>query len=65
MLTGGLSLWLALQNSTAAMRLFIPLNEMRGGACVPIYRNECYAIVYLVDPASSHMLVLKAKPCMC
>ena len=20
---------------------------------------------YLVDPASSHMLVLKAKPCMC
>ena len=26
-----------------------------------VYRKS----VYLVDPASSHMLVLKAKPCMC
>ena len=31
-------------------------------ACtVPTFRKECY----LVDPASSHMLVSKIKPCMC
>jgi hypothetical protein len=28
---------------------------------VPVSQKECY----LVDPASSHMLVSKIKPCMC
>ena len=32
-----------------------------GGSCVPASIKECY----LVDPASSHMLVSKIKPCMC
>lgn len=31
------------------------------GSCVPMSIEECY----LVDPASSHMLVSKIKPCMC
>ena len=26
--------------------------------------NGCCCVNYLVDPASSHMLVLKIKPCM-
>ncbi|KAK1310374.1 hypothetical protein QJS10_CPA08g00786 [Acorus calamus] len=32
-----------------------------GGPRTPRNREECY----LVDPASSHMLVSKIKPCMC
>lgn len=28
---------------------------------MPVSQKECY----LVDPASSHMLVSKIKPCMC
>ena len=27
--------------------------------------TQIYTTRYLVDPASSHMLVTKAKPCMC
>ena len=36
-------------------------------ACAAHESSACLArcIAYLVDPASSHMLVLKAKPCMC
>lgn len=34
---------------------------IREGSCVPMSIEECY----LVDPASSHMLVSKIKPCMC
>ena len=45
--------------------------------CVGCASSRCYCgqhnmwtkpvdiAIYLVDPASSHMLVLKAKPCMC
>ena len=32
-----------------------------GSWVVPVSQEECY----LVDPASSHMLVSKIKPCMC
>lgn len=32
-----------------------------GAWVVPVSQKECY----LVDPASSHMLVSKIKPCMC
>ena len=31
------------------------------GSCGAVVNEECY----LVDPASSHMLVSKIKPCMC
>ena len=33
----------------------------RGGLAAPTSPRMCY----LVDPASSHMLVSKIKPCMC
>lgn len=41
-----------------AVRSLASPAEWRGGAGVA---KECY----LVDPASSHMLVSKIKPCMC
>lgn len=34
---------------------------VRSGSCGADVKEECY----LVDPASSHMLVSKIKPCMC
>lgn len=39
----------------------LTLSVIGEGSCVPVSDEECY----LVDPASSHMLVSKIKPCMC
>lgn len=38
-----------------------PSTPVALGACGTGIAKECY----LVDPASSHMLVSKIKPCMC
>ena len=43
---------------------------LRGRACTPYVRRDIwpYSVnghFILVDPASSHMLVIRIKPCMC
>lgn len=57
--------------SLGAHRLIVE-NDARGPSCaaVPLVLSLCsghdvFEGCYLVDPASSHMLVSKIKPCMC
>ena len=48
--------------TTLVPRLGLPADlSVCGGPCGADVAKECY----LVDPASSHMLVSKIKPCMC
>lgn len=47
--------------STNDIRARVDPLLQREGSCVSESIEECY----LVDPASSHMLVSKIKPCMC
>lgn len=61
---GGLGLRLLQSSPSMRMTLATPLTAGRRGPwhrCGSEVEKECY----LVDPASSHMLVSKIKPCMC
>ena len=45
-----------------------PVEGVTGAAAAAGAVCRCYVLLvsnYLVDPASSHMLVSKIKPCMC
>ena len=61
---GGLGLRSLQSSPSIRMTLVTPLTAGRLGPwhqCGSEVEKECY----LVDPASSHMLVSKIKPCMC
>ena len=52
-------------SASNAGSLILPCFRGMVGSPVPIVREDEGEHGYLVDPASSHMLVSKTKPCMC
>ena len=51
----------SLLTNDGCARLELLSTSLGKGSCGTDVEEECY----LVDPASSHMLVSKIKPCMC